>query len=67
LELDLWQQLAVAGETPEQSNVEQLGLGLDLILVQVPPQQQLVMAAKAVGVAQALPVGRSSTIEEEDV
>ncbi|MGF1603911.1 MAG: hypothetical protein ACFCU8_18210 [Thermosynechococcaceae cyanobacterium] len=44
LELDLWQQLAVAEEYPEQTNVEQLCLGLDLMLTQVSPNQQLAMA-----------------------
>ncbi|MGB7415507.1 MAG: hypothetical protein WA902_14970 [Thermosynechococcaceae cyanobacterium] len=47
LELDLWQQLAVAEEYPEQTNVEQLCLGLDLMLTQVSPKQQLEMAGKA--------------------
>lgn len=47
LELDLWQQLAVAEEYPEQTNVEQLCLGLDLMLTQVSPKQQLEMAGTA--------------------
>ena len=47
LELDLWQQLADAEDAPEQSNVEQLCLGLDLLLAQVPPQQQLAAAGTA--------------------
>ncbi|PZD70824.1 hypothetical protein C1752_08966 [Acaryochloris thomasi RCC1774] len=47
LELDLWQQLAVAEEYPEQTNVEQLCLGLDLMLTQVSPKRQLEMAGEA--------------------
>ena len=47
LELDLWEQLAIAEEDPEQTNLEQLFLGLDLVLEQGSPQYQLATAGEA--------------------
>ncbi|PZD70477.1 hypothetical protein C1752_12048 [Acaryochloris thomasi RCC1774] len=47
LELNLWEQLAVAEENPEQTDVEQLCLGLDLMLTQVSERQQLATAGEA--------------------
>jgi hypothetical protein len=47
LELDLWQQLAVAENSPEQVNVERLCLGLEEMLAQVPERQRLKVAGEA--------------------
>ncbi|PZD70995.1 hypothetical protein C1752_08437 [Acaryochloris thomasi RCC1774] len=47
LELDLWQQLAIAEDYPEQTDVEQLCLGLDLMLTEIPERQQLATAGEA--------------------
>ena len=47
LELDLWQQLAVAENSPEQMSVEQLCLGLEQMVAQAPERQQLEVAGEA--------------------
>lgn len=48
LELNLWQQLEVATQQPEDADLGQLWQGLEQALVCVPRRQQLQIAAAAI-------------------